>query len=239
MRDDAMSGAGGGSSDGPRPPVPVDDPDDRRGLRLHRRLVDGEPDAQTELFNRYYQPLFRHAVNQIHDRTHGDDIANDIVADALMNLLERPARFDPTRGKSLFNYLRMDVQGDVMNYIQRVRKLPGTDRLDRPIGDDDGDVGNGTVGGNIASEELTPEQIAEMTVDHQWLADIRARVVESDEDGIVFDLQYIDGVRRTEDFAAVLGNGHLPAGQQATEVQRIKDRVSKRLRRIRKEGLLR
>lgn len=234
-----MSGMNDGSPDGPTPPLPVDDPDDRRGLRLHRRLVENETDAPTELFNRYYQPLFRLVAGQIHDRTHRDDVANDIVADALLKLLERPARFDPSRGKSLFNYLRMDVQGDVMNYIQRVRKLPTIDRLDRPLGEDDGGVGNGTVGGNIASDDLTPEQIAEMEADRLWLADIRARVVESDEDGIVFDLQYIDGVRRTEDFAAVLGIGHLPAGPQATEVQRIKDRVSKRLRRIRKEGLLR
>lgn len=212
--------------------VPANDPDPR-GLDLHRRLVERDPLAQRQLMEMYYLRLVAFAARQIHDQAMRDDIASDLTLDVISKLIDDPGRFDPARGKSLYGFLVMDLRGDLINHFARLRRGPKIVSLDAPVGSDDDDVGQHDLGGNLSSGEPGPEALAMIVESDGETAVIRRRVAMTDDERIVFDLQYGEGERGTDVFAQALGIADLPAGEQVERIQRIKDRLAKRLRRMR------
>ena len=218
------------------PPDDVDTTgEDPKGLALHRRLMERDPLAAQDLWLLYFDRLARYATNQIFDTVAREDAGFNLAMHVITAMLDRPERFDPSRGKSVYGYLMMDLKGDVRNYIARVRREPRQIRLDAPIGGDDDDVGNQDLGGNLPSDEPGPEAIVESAESQARVNAIRERVVETDEEGIVFDLQYVAGERTTEAFAGPLGITGLPQSEQVLVVQKLKDRLAKRLRRMRED----
>lgn len=207
---------------------------DPRGLDLHRRLVDRDPEAIQELWN-YFDPLARYAMGRIYDATYREDVANDLAMHVIVSLIDHPERFDPGRGKGLYGYLRMDLTGDLNNYLQKMKRNPRPMSLDAPVGSDEDDVGNQDLGGNLSSDDPGPEALALSGESQKRVAEIRRQVVTAEDEGIVFDLQYVEGERSTDTFAEALGIADLTSRDQALQVQRVKDRLAKRLRRMRME----
>ena len=208
---------------------------DPKGFILHGRLLEHDPVAQQQIWNLYFDRLARFATSEIFDSVTREDVGRTLAMHVIGAIIDRPERFDPTRGKGLYGYLMMDLKGDIRNYLTRATKEPRPIRLDAPKSGDDDDVGNHDLGGNLPSGEPGPEEIAEFTESQAWVAAIRQRVVETDEEGVVFDLQYIAGERTTDAFAGPLGLTGLPPGEQAQVVQKLKDRLAKRLRRTRED----
>ena len=218
------------------PPLDVETTgEDPKGFALHRRLVERDPLAIQEFWLLYFDRLTNYATSRIFDTVTREDVGNTLAMHVITAMLDRPERFDPTKGKSLYGYLMMDLKGDIKNYIARVTKEPRQIRLDAPISGDDDDVGNQDLGGNLASGEPGPEEIAESAESQARVNAIRERVVETNEEGIVFDLQYVAGERTTDAFAGPLGITELPQTEQVLVVQKLKDRLAKRLRRMRED----
>ena len=220
-----------------RPGSVAEHPSDRpdpRGLALHRRLLERDPLAVQELWS-YFDPLARHARHRIYDPAEHEDIANELAMRVIVAMIERPERFDPTRGKGLRGYLLMDLTGDINNYLKKLERNPKPVSLNAPIGADGDDVGNEDLLGNLPADDPGPATILLSAESRQRVTAIRRAVVTTTAEGIVFDLQYVDGERRTEIFAAALGISELPPRKQAQEVQKLKDRLAKRLRRMEKD----
>ncbi len=218
---------------------PSDDVDttgeDPKGFALHRRLLERDPVARRQFWNRYFDALAHYATSRIFDTVSREDAGRTLSMHVIEAMIDRPERFDPTRGKSLYGYLMMDLKGDIANYLAKLTREPRPIRLDAPIGGDGDDVGNQDLGGNLPSGEPGPQEIAESAESQARVDAIRRRVVETDEEGIVFDLQYVAGERATDAFATALGLTGVPSGEQALVVQKLKDRLAKRLRRMRED----
>ena len=208
---------------------------DPRGLALHRRLLERDPVAVQEFWLLYFNRLTNYATSRIFDPVTREDAGLNLAMHVIEAMLDRPERFDPARGKSLYGYLMMDLKGDIKNYLTRAMREPRPIRLDEPIGGDDDDVGNQDLGRNLSSGEPGPEEIAESAESQARVNAIRTRVVETDEEGIVFDLQYVAGERTTDAFAGPLGITGLPQSEQVQIVQKLKDRLAKRLRRMKED----
>ena len=210
---------------------------DPKGFDLHARLVAGDRLAIQDVWF-YYNDLVRAGLRKLMKPSpHNDDIANEYAQLAIVRLIERPDRFDPTKNKSLFGYLRMDVEGDVLNYLNSSRYRTWIDSIDRPVSGSVDDVGDQTIGGNIAADDPMPDEIVVAREGDETVTMIRQKVVATRDEGIVFDLQYVHAERSTDVFATALGIAHLPARQQVSEIQKIKDRLAKRLRRMREDEL--
>lgn len=209
--------------------------EDPKGFVLHRRLLERDPVARRQFWNLYFDRLAHYATSRIFDTVTREDMGRTLAMHVIETMIDRPERFDPTRGKSLYGYLMMDLKGDIKNYLTRATKEPRPIRLDEPIGGDDGDVGNQDLGGNLPSGEPGPEEIAESAESQTWVNAIRERVVETEDERIVFDLQYVAGERTTDAFAGPLGITGLPQNEQVQVVQKLKDRLAKRLRRMKED----
>lgn len=207
-------------------------PDDPSGHDLHRRLIARDPVAVQQLWEHYFWSLTRYASSQLHDPVTREDVANDLVLNIIVSMRDRPERYDPTRGKSLFGYLMMDLKGDLKNHFAQVGRRPRILSLDAPTGADDDDVGNQDLGGNLSSDEPSPEAIVLRHESDDRVAAIRRQVVKTGDEGTVFDLQYVHDERRTDVFATALEIQHLPNREQVEVIQRLKDRLAKRLRRM-------
>ncbi len=204
---------------------------DRKGFALHRRLIERDPLAVQELWS-YFDQLAGYATSQIFDPATREDTGHNLAMAVIVSMIEHPERFDPSRGKSLYGYLRMDLKGDVMNYIARVRREPRLLSLDAPTSTNDDDVGNQDLGGNLSSDEPGPEEAALSGESQAWVAQVRETVVRTDDEGIVFDLQYVHGERSTDTFARALGITDRNTPEQVRVVQQLKDRLATRLRRM-------
>lgn len=209
--------------------------EDPKGFALHRRLLERDPLASQEFWLLYFNRLAGYARSRIFDTVIRDDVGNTLAMNVIEAMLRQPERFDPSRGKSLYGYLMMDLKGDIKNYFAKVTREPRPIRLDAPIDGNDDAVGNQDLGGNLSSDEPGPEETFLSVESQARVTAIRQRVVRTDDEGIVFDLQYVAGERLTEVFASALGINGLPSDEQVQVVQKLKDRLAKRLRRMRED----
>jgi hypothetical protein len=129
----------------------------------------------------------------------------------------------------------MDVEGDVRNENEKLRRQPEIAQFSDLSRDDDDAVGEQDFGGNLASDDPTPEEAFLDEEDRQAIREraalIRENVVKNAEEEIVFDLQYVQGIKATAIFAERLGIANRSEAEQAAAVQRIKDRLDKRIKR--------
>lgn len=199
------------------------DPPDRATLQaLHTRLCGGDRVASEEL-TRLLLSYLAAAVARGCRRT-DDQFIHDAVVDALLDYIERPARFDPSQNVPLEGFLSTAARRNVLNAIrgerrrkERERKV-GSKKHEAAVGDD-------PVAGNIRQEDLAR------------LAERRAAILEalsSPTDREVIGL-WLDGVRDSTAYAAVLHVTHLPTGEQRAEVERQKERI---LLFLRRKGLI-
>jgi hypothetical protein len=187
-------------------------------LAVHDRLVAGDPTASADLFEIAYGPLIGHAINK--HRTFGmdEDRARDLAVGVLAELVERPDIFDPQKG-SLFGFLCMMLDGDAKNL--------GRNEANRREIFSGFAVEVREVGGN--SYVMSPET----RVDAQRImAQHHADIVVDQGDREVLDLMLQDE-REYEPYAKALGIDHLPLDEKRAEVKRRKDRIEKRLQRLR------
>jgi RNA polymerase sigma-70 factor (ECF subfamily) len=187
---------------------------------LHQRLLDGNPLATVDLFERFAETMRRRLAAKY--RTTDPDLVEEAVSEALLDYFRRPESYDPGK-RSLRGYLHMVAERDLLNLRDQHRRRSGRLRPADPVeidararkewaeGDDVGD----RISDDEAAEALRVEAMA---------------VARTDEERIVQRLR-LEGERSTAAFAAALGWLDLPAAEQRRRLYLIKGRLDRRGRR--------
>jgi RNA polymerase sigma-70 factor (ECF subfamily) len=200
---------------------------------IHQRLLDGDPIAPSELVVAYLEPLTRW-LHTLFRHLQDEQLLVDAATDALLNYIEHPARFDPTKS-ALPRYLRMSAKRDLLNALQREQR-----RTKRAA---------------LARKTLKREQQRIVTEGHAESVELGARsgtiIQEDDEKTVVTQdvlehmfeaiteprdrqlLQLLrDGVRKTAAYAEILGIQDRNTLEQRKLVKQHKDRLKKQLERL-------
>ncbi|GAC1639433.1 MAG: hypothetical protein NVS4B2_28880 [Chloroflexota bacterium] len=202
-------------------------PTQEEALGLHRRLLEGDVVASSEVAMAYLDWLAEWVIarNPSVDR----HLCETAAEDALLGLMRRPASYKPERA-SLEAYLRMSASGDLKNALrsearrrQRQANLEAVELspdMRKYLQDGDGDPAR-----IVEIREWRDERMRETIAVPQAVLDGL-----SPQEREVLELMHIKE-RKTEIFAAVLGISHLPPDDQRSEVKRVKDRLTKRVER--------
>jgi RNA polymerase sigma-70 factor (ECF subfamily) len=187
-------------------------------LAFHRRLCDGDRTASEELAELILESLID-ALSRRFPRTDEQTIWDGVV-DAFLDYACRPHQFDAGRGVPLDHFLRMTSWRNVTNALRgearrRVRQAT-------VAADDLSVVELDPTAGNVLQHEETRRLQRQQEDWMKHLPDPRDRQIWA---------MRLQGERRTEAFAEVLGIAHLPSEAQRREVKRAKDRIAKVLRR--------
>jgi RNA polymerase sigma-70 factor (ECF subfamily) len=154
----------------------------------------------------------------------GDDtIIQDAATDAILNYAERPRQFDPAKSK-LFSYLVMAARGDLRNALAKQRRRERREVLHNRVEDL-------PLARNLVEEESESASGAGETTSLEEVRRAVEMVITDPTDRRLVELM-LDGERRTEAFANVLGIAHLANEQQRQMVKQHKDRLKKRLERL-------
>ncbi len=188
---------------------------------IHQRLIGRDPVAPAELVEACIEPMVRRLAG-LFPKLDDPHFVRDAVIDALLNYVEHPERFDPNRGK-LSSYLYMSARGDLLNRLKsETRRRAREVRLE--------DVELCPSLRNILIEDRNDIELPSGLS----MADIESsvgQIVTNPTDKKLLELM-LDGERKTERYAEVLGISHLNADEQRRQVKRAKDRLTKRLQRL-------
>ena len=189
---------------------------------FHARLLADDPTASADLCE-YFLPIL---VGQLASKIPTLDAhqIQEAVVDVLLNYIEQPTRYDPTRG-SLSSYLTMSARGDVLNALQREERR-NKRLLPLETGDEDVEV-------ERWQRNIGVKMLEDLVLDAAASAQVKEllqAVSRSDADQQVLQLM-LDGERDTAVFAEVLGLQDLEVAEQRRQVKQLKDRLIKRLQR--------
>ena len=197
-------------------------------LRLHRRVVDGDPTSTADLAEQYLDLLVAW-LRERNDRKLRHEFLVEAAEDALISLMKSPTSFVAERNKSmhpLFAYLCMSARRDLLNILAREkRQCEGQTSLDSVELLPDGWKYHGN-----ANDPSTPLQ------NREELAHGDQTILEPTRDGLSAEERealhlMVHGERKTAVFARTLHIEHLPQPQQRREVKRVKDKLKKRIKR--------
>ena len=186
-------------------------------IELHKRLLSDDPVVPEEIFNIAAPELERHLRARFPSLAVGidPDIRTLAVYETLTDYFKNPGKYDPDK-RGLMGYLRMAARRDMQNLLRKEsRHVAGRVSLEG--------VEFSQSDGNDVSE-----RVAEDIDGGRMIEDLKQGMTS--EERAVFGLM-LDGERSTEVAAAVMNIGHLPQGEQAREVKRVKDRIKKRIQR--------
>ena len=190
---------------------------------LHDRLLGGDPTASADLYLCHAASLKRQLASAY--RTTDPDLIHDATVTALLDYAEHPERFDRSL-RGLGGYLRMAAERDLLNLLPRHRR-----RLERETGGDPLELE--AQGRNIGSEavDLLGEGVADQEAAIALVAQAMA-AARTEEERVVMRLMLAEE-KATAVFAAALGLGAVPPAEQRRRIFAIKDRLRKRLGRVR------
>jgi hypothetical protein len=196
-------------------------PDEAFERELHQRLLDGDLVASQELAAAFLLVV----VDRLKQRFPGLDdesLIFDAATDAILSYAERPSQYKPD-GLRLLAYLVMSADGDLKNALRRHQR-----RAHRELSMSDVE---------LLLDARNPEEDKEAYPEHAVGPEVNGvarRVREVIPDPV--DQQFIDlmiqGERRTDAFAKVLGIADMEVKQQRKIVKQHKDRLKKRLTRL-------
>jgi RNA polymerase sigma-70 factor, ECF subfamily len=187
-------------------------------LELHRRLCDGDRTASAELAELILESLVE-AISRRFPRS-DMQIVWDGIVEAFLDYCARPNQFNKGCGVPLGRFLRMAAQRNVMNLLRGEARRKAREETAHRNGS--AAVELDPTAGNILQQEETRELQQRQEGMMERLSDPRDRQ---------FLALRLQGERRTEAFAEILGISHFPIETQRREVKRAKDRIDKTLRR--------
>lgn len=198
-------------------------PDEGVCQEMHHALLRADPTAPSDFARAVLDPLA--AWLRTRNAGASPDLCDEAAVQTVHAHLLRPEKYDTERGMSLWRYLQMAAQGDLLNLLHREKRH-------RHLPLNENDVVLTAPGGNARGRSASPLQALCDAEDEQLrqkrLQALRTALTEPEQR--VLDL-LIAGERRTSLFAAALGLDHRSAAEQKAEVKRVKDRLMKRLRR--------
>jgi len=196
---------------------------DEAGLALHRRLLEGDPIAPSEVAEQFLLPL-KDYLRRKYPQTE-PEMWLDAATMALLNYVKQPDSYKP-EGKSLFNFLKMAAEGDLKNDLARHKR-----RTSRIVSLNHVALANLAGNINVEEEFITRQDVTSRLQGlKRYQAKTSQSITEDEPDRRLLELMQAK-VRATAEYAKVLGIEHLPLQKQREEVKRNKDRLSLRLKR--------
>lgn len=202
-------------------------PPPEEGLQVYRRLREGDPTAWSDLATLYLPHLVAW-LGQINPRL-PEEFCVEAAEEAVISLNKNPDSYDPDR-KELGDYLRMSAQGDLRNLLRqegrhhRNRRAWEAVELSPDAGKYLGRDDDPSLPLRLAEEEAALRTSVPDAV-RQGLSDVELRVLDL----------VLHGERKHAAYAAVCGVTDLPRAEQVKAVNRVKNKVKKRLERARGE----
>lgn len=188
---------------------------------LHRLLLNGDPTASARIVERYLDRLIERLSARF---PNVPDLVEDAVSQALTAYVMNPQIYNPNLSP-LFSFLFMAAKRDLLNLLAAEKR-----RLKHEVVELEADVALDEPGTEyLADERANPERL---DLDQDELEARIQRVLPDPRDRELLKLM-MDGERRTEAFAQILGITSLPLAEQRAVVKRHKDRIKQRLRRAR------
>ena len=200
-------------------------------LALHERLLARDPTAPDEAANRFLLPVTERLLRARPD-VRDEQLVAQAAIDAIFSYVQRPQQFDPARA-TLERYLRMSAGRDLDNALAKERRhsLRAVSLDDDPPPS----VELSLAQRNESVEDRVIERI-EVTLppglDRAQALRLIMQAFPEPSDRRLLQLR-LDGVRRTEPYAAALGLSDRPVAEQRLAAKRAKDRIDKRLERLR------
>lgn len=193
-------------------------------LLLHHRLLAGDRTASEEVASFLLASLTREVSSQFPQMD--QEVVWDGVVDAILDYCARPRQFDEGRRVPLDRFLHMAAWRNVENTRQKEKRRK---TREGKIGQDPTEVivALDPVTGNIVQKEEV--------VHYQQRQTALMNVLQNPQDQQILALR-LQGERRTEVFAQILGISHLPIDGQRRAVKQAKDRIDKILLRKRSQA---
>ncbi len=201
------------------------EPDRQWQDELYQKLENNNPVAFAELC----QQALPHLVSFLQAQYPQQEQHNfeTVSIDTLLKFRTTLEKYHPEK-MSLFAYLRMDARGDMLNLIDKNR------RIDQRLVDVDAPSLSLPQLESVESHFALDEWLQEHTeLSRQELLEKLEAKLSHDEQQIL--LLMLDGVRSTKNYAAILNITEQDESVQRKEVKRAKDRLIKKLRRFGKE----
>jgi hypothetical protein len=186
---------------------------------FHQRLLaQDDPTAFAELAEWLYVPLVQ-ATRMRAGAGADPALVEEAVGQALLDYNEAPERYDPTRA-TLQSYLTMVAYRDYQNARAKESRRTShqVSMADQLISEQ----------GGMADQSIEAF-LAHTHTEELWKA-VEAAFPDPVERQIVELL--IDRVRAPEPYAQLLGISDLPDSERQRQIKRVKDRITKRLRRL-------
>lgn len=188
-------------------------------LALHRRLLAGDRIASEEVIGLVLLSLIQEVSSKF--RQTDEQIIWNGVSDAVLDYCARPQQFDESRSVPLDRFLQKAAWRNVANSLrgenrQKAREEKAGQEYVASVVELD------PVVGNLLQQEENVRR-------HQQQTKLM-NTFQNPKDQQIMVLR-LEGERRTEAFAKILGISHQPMDVQRREVKRAKDRIDKILRR--------
>jgi DNA-directed RNA polymerase specialized sigma24 family protein len=191
-------------------------------LALHRRLVEDDPTAPADLASAYFDYLARYLSRR---NNAADDLCLECAGDALIALVKNPKSYNQEK-LALAAYLRMSAQGDLKN---RLRKEVKHRHFSLNVVKDSDLARNysETAPDMMVSlrEEAGRAQVMLLPALTRGLTDHEVRVLQL----------LLDGEKKTATFARAMEITDLPKSEQESRVNRLKNKLKRRLERLRRQ----
>lgn len=187
------------------------------GEEVHQRLLRGDPTAPSEAILAYLEPIGRRLKGR-YPGVRDETLIQDAVTDALVQYVQFPQRFNPTRS-SLLSYLTMAARGDLLNALARERRRAAREVPLETVAE--AALARNRLQEGEDSSELTASRLMQV---------IRENVSDPVDRELV-DMM-LSGERSTTPYAKALGISDRSEAEQRRAVKRHKDRLKKRLQRL-------
>jgi DNA-directed RNA polymerase specialized sigma24 family protein len=189
-------------------------------LHLHLRLIcRDDPVVTAELAATIYDQVVRTARARLGFRA-DPVLVEEAAGQAILDYYGEPERYDPER-LPLCSYLAMMAR---QRYIKAWRREQRWETQQVWLTDDASWDDEGLVALDSIEDVITRLRFEEVwpLVDAEFPDPIERAVL----------MLIINGVRETTVYVRAIGLSHLPEDEQTQQVERVKNRVKKRLRRI-------
>jgi RNA polymerase sigma-70 factor, ECF subfamily len=192
------------------------------GLQLHMQILAGDLLASSKIAE-LFLPLLSRGLHRKYHSLPDSQLAAAAAADAIMQYLANPPKFDPERGK-LFSYLWMSAQGDLLNRIKQEKRIENRQVEEkvvefRPL---------------VAEKYITANQDPEVEMlrsEEAIIVEAKIKTILTAETDLKVVGLMLDGIRDTSAYAEVLSIADRPLEEQSLIVKRNKDRIKIALRR--------
>lgn len=188
-------------------------------LDLHKRLLQGDRTASEEVASQLLAPLARQLSRKFPFTD--EQIVSDGVTDAILDYCENPQQFDVTRGVPLHNFIHMAARRNVLNSLRGEKRRKAREEKYRQASLESSVELSGSAGNPLQKDK---------NIQVQRRQTVEITILKDKKDQRIQELR-LQGERRTQVFAQILGIDHLPTEVQRRQVKRAKDRIDKLLER--------